>query len=166
MIIGKEKIEKFERMKDFLSGKNENFFRLFCMWEYFQNGREQDTFSDSTDGKIQNENKSLTSNGNDLDIPRGTHDGGERMTADHDVNLESSTPKVDNRKILPAEKSCSDLSGRQSLCSRASSVATVVSTEYMSEFLVLPDTPKCKGKMQVGRQPFAIRSGKYQEMFE
>jgi hypothetical protein len=62
------------------------------MWEYFQNGREQDTFSDSTDGKIQNENQSPMSNGNDLDIPTGTHDGGERMTADHDVNLESGTP--------------------------------------------------------------------------
>jgi hypothetical protein len=46
------------------------------MLEYFQNGREQDTFSDSTDGKIQNENQSLTSNRNDLDIPAGTHGGG------------------------------------------------------------------------------------------
>jgi hypothetical protein len=52
-----------------------------------QNGREQHTFSDTTDGKIQNENQSLTSNGNDLDIPTGTYDGGEITTADHDVNL-------------------------------------------------------------------------------
>jgi hypothetical protein len=60
----KEKTEKFKRIKDFLSGKNENFFTLFCMWEYFQKGTEQDEFSDSTDGKIQNENQSLMSNGN------------------------------------------------------------------------------------------------------
>jgi hypothetical protein len=51
-----------------------------------RNGTEQDAFSDSTDGKMQNENQSLTSNGNDLDIPTRIHDGGERMTADHDVN--------------------------------------------------------------------------------
>jgi hypothetical protein len=71
-IIGKENIEKFKRIKDFLSGENENFFTMFCMWEYFQNGREEDTFSDSTDGKIQNEKQSLMFNGNDLDIPTGT----------------------------------------------------------------------------------------------
>jgi hypothetical protein len=104
-IIGKENIEKFKRIMDFLSGENEDFVSLFRMWEYFQNGKEQDTFSDSTDGKIQNTNQSLMSDGNDLDIPTGTHDGGESMTADHDVNLESGTPKVDNRKSLPAEVS-------------------------------------------------------------
>jgi hypothetical protein len=86
-------------------------------------------FSDSTDGKILNENQSLTSNANDSDIPTGTHGGGERMTADHDVNLESVTPKLDNRKSLPAEGSCSNLYGGQSMCSRASSVATVVITD-------------------------------------
>jgi hypothetical protein len=88
------------------------------------------------------------------------------MTAENDVNLESDIPKVNSRKSLPAEESCSNLSGRQSVCSRASSVARVVSTEYMSEFLVWPDTPKRKGKRRVERQPFAITSGKYQEMFE
>jgi hypothetical protein len=51
------------------------------------------------------------SDGNDLDIQTGAHDKGERMTADHDVNLESGTPKVDNRNSLPAEGSCSNLSG-------------------------------------------------------
>jgi hypothetical protein len=106
------------------------------MWEYFQNGREQNTFSDSADDRIQNENQSLMSNGNDLDIPTETHNGGERITADHDVNLESGTPKIDNRNSLPAEGSCSNLSDTQSVCSRASSVARAVSTEYMSEFLV------------------------------
>jgi hypothetical protein len=84
----------------------------------------------------------------------------ERMTADHNANLESGTLKVDNRKSLPVEGSCSNLSCRKSVCSRASSVARVVSTEYMNEFLVWPDTPKHKGKRWVERQPFAITSGK------
>jgi hypothetical protein len=159
-IIEKEKINKFERVKDFVSGKNEDFFTLFCMWEYFQNCREQNTFFDSTDGKTQNENQSVMSNGNGLYIPTGTHDGGERMTADHDVNLESGTLKVDNRKSLPAEGSCSNLSGRQCVCSRDSPVAIVVSSEYMCEFLVWPDTLKCKCKRWVERQLFAITSGK------
>jgi hypothetical protein len=145
-IVGKEKIGIFERTKDFLPGENEDIFTLFRTWEYVQNGREKNIFSDSTDAKIQNENQSLTSNGNDLDFPTGTYDGGERMAADHDVNLESGTPKADNRKSLPAEGSCSNLSGRQYVCSRNSSVARVVSTEYMSEFAVWPDTPKRKGK--------------------
>jgi hypothetical protein len=109
---------------------------------------------------------SQTFNGNDLDIPIGTHDGGERMTADHDVNLESFTPKVDNKKSLPAKGSCSNLSDRQSVCSKASSVARVVSTENMSEFLVWPDTPKRKGKRRVEIKQFSVTSGKYQKMFE
>jgi hypothetical protein len=43
---------------------------------------------------------------------------------------------------------------------------TVVSTEYVREFLVWLDTPQHKGKRQIRRQPFAITSGKYQEMFD
>jgi hypothetical protein len=50
--------------------------------------------------------------------------------------------------------------------SRATSVARVVSTEHISEFLAWPETPKHKGRRRVERQPFAITSGKYQEMFE
>jgi hypothetical protein len=53
------------------------------MWE----GREQGEFSDSADGKIQNENQSLRSNGNDSDVPRVSYGRGDRMSTDHDVNL-------------------------------------------------------------------------------
>jgi hypothetical protein len=101
-----------------------------------------------------------------LDISKGTHDGGERMADDYDANLESGTPKVDNRKSLLAEGSCSNLSGRRPVCSRASSVARVVSTEHISEFLVWAETPKRKGNRPVKRQPFAVTSGQYQEAFE
>jgi hypothetical protein len=51
------------------------------------------------------------------------------------------------------------------VCSRALSVARLVRNEHISEFLVWPDTPKCKGRKRLKRQPFAITSGKYQEMF-
>jgi hypothetical protein len=34
-ITGKKITEKFKRIKDVLSGENEDFFTLFCMWEYF-----------------------------------------------------------------------------------------------------------------------------------
>lgn len=65
------------------------------------------------------------------------------MTSDHNVNLENSTPQAHNRKSLPAEGFCSNLSGKQSVCYRALSIARAVSNEYMSEFLVWP---KHKGK--------------------
>jgi hypothetical protein len=36
-IVGKEKVEKFRRMNDIISQENnEEFFTLFCLWEYFQ----------------------------------------------------------------------------------------------------------------------------------
>jgi hypothetical protein len=51
---------------------------MFHIWEHFQSSGKQDTFSDFTDGKIQNENQSLKSNGNDLDIPTRTLTGWRR----------------------------------------------------------------------------------------
>jgi hypothetical protein len=38
-ITERDKTKNFRRMKKFLSGENENFLALFCMWEYFQKGR-------------------------------------------------------------------------------------------------------------------------------
>jgi hypothetical protein len=69
------------------------------------------------------------------------------MAADHEVKYESGTPKAGDKKSLPAEEG--NLSGRQSVCSTVSSVARVVSTEYMSEFLVWPNKPKREGKSRV-----------------
>jgi hypothetical protein len=66
-----------------------------------------------------------------LDIPIGTHDAVDRMTADHDVNLESGTPKVGNRRRLLAEGSCSNLSCRKYVRSRAS-VLQELSELYIS----------------------------------
>jgi hypothetical protein len=40
------------------------------------------------------------------------------------------------------------------------SVARLVNTEYMSKFLVWPDTQKRKSKRRVERQPFVVTSGK------
>jgi hypothetical protein len=36
----------------------------------------------------------------------------------------------------------------------------------MKEFLVWLDTPKCRRKRQMERQPYAETSRRYQEMFE
>jgi hypothetical protein len=69
------------------------------MQEYFQRGRGHYEFSDSTNGKIQNGNQSLTPNGNNLDVPPGIHDGLESLAADSDVNLGIGTPKVDYRIV-------------------------------------------------------------------
>jgi hypothetical protein len=52
------------------------------------------------------------------------------------------------------------------MCCKALSVARIVSTEYMSEFLIWPDTLKRKGRRWVERQPFALTSGKYRKIFE
>jgi hypothetical protein len=46
-------------------------------------------FSDSTNGKIQKKNRSLTPNGNNLGVPTVTYDELERMAADRVVNLET-----------------------------------------------------------------------------
>jgi hypothetical protein len=88
------------------------------------------------------------------------------MATDYDVSLGSAIPKVDEGTSLPPEGYCSNLSCGQSMCGRALSFERVVCTEYMSEFLVWPDTPKCRGKRMVERKPFEITSEKYQEMFE
>jgi hypothetical protein len=43
---------------------------------------------------------------------------------------------------------------------------TVVCTQYTRECLVWLDTPQHKVKRQIRRQPFAITSGKYQEVLD
>jgi hypothetical protein len=52
-----------------------------------------------------------------------------------------------------------------SASSKVSCVINVVQTEGMKEFLVWPDTPKHKGKRQMERQPHAITSRRYEEVF-
>jgi len=49
---------------------------------------------------------------------------------------------------------------------KVSCVIKVVQTEGMKEFLMWLDTPKCKGKRQMERQPYALTSRRYQEVFE
>ena len=65
--------------------------------------------------------------------------------------------------------SCSEMYAVQSMSSERSEVSCVikvVQTEGTKEFLVWPDTPKRKGKRQMKRQPYAITSRRYQEVFE
>jgi hypothetical protein len=58
------------------------------------------------------------------------------------------------------------MSGTQSVFCRVSSVAGVVITECMRELRVWPHARKRKGKRRVERQPFAVTSGKYEDLFE
>ena len=53
-----------------------------------------------------------------------------------------------------------------SASSKVSCVIKVVKIEGMKEFLVWPDTPKCKGKRQMERQLYVITSRRYQEVFQ
>ena len=65
--------------------------------------------------------------------------------------------------------SCSEMYAVQSTSSASCKVSCVikgVQTEGMKEFLVWPDTPKRKGKRQMERQPYALTSRRYQEVFE
>jgi hypothetical protein len=50
--------------------------------------------------------------------------------------------------------------------SKVSCVIKVFQTEGMKQFLVWPEKPKRKGKRQMERQPYAITSRRYQEVFE
>jgi hypothetical protein len=74
-------------ISDFLCGENEYFFTLFYIWEYFKKGREHNEFTDSTNGEIQNENRHVTPNGNDLDVSTVTHYCAEGMATDNGVNF-------------------------------------------------------------------------------
>jgi len=52
------------------------------------------------------------------------------------------------------------------MISRASCAARIACTEPMNDFLKWPDTPKCEGKRQTERQPFAKSSEKYREVVD
>jgi len=65
--------------------------------------------------------------------------------------------------------SCSEMYAVQSTSSASSKVSCVVKvvqTEGMKEFLVCPDTPKRKRNTEMEREPYALTSRIYQEVFE
>jgi hypothetical protein len=110
---------------------------------------EQNKFQDTADVTMQLYNKPLAPSRKNLEVLRVSHDREEKMTADHDDNLESRTPKEDvSRKYLQAERYSSSLSQEQSMSSRAFCVARILCIESMDDFLMLPDTLKRIGKRQ------------------
>jgi hypothetical protein len=120
-ISGREEVEKFCQITEILSGESVDFISLFCLWEYFQKDMEQDAVQETADVTMQHRKKPLEPSKKFSKVPKLTHDGKKRMTADHDGNLGTRTPKEDDsRKCLPAERSSSSLSQEQSMTSRAS----------------------------------------------
>jgi hypothetical protein len=99
---------------------------------------------------MQHRNKPLEPSREFSEVPKVTPDQKKRrMTADHNRNLGTRTPKEDDsRKCLQPERSSSSLSQEQSMISRALCVGRIVCAELMNDFLKWPDTPKCKGKRQ------------------
>jgi hypothetical protein len=138
-ISGREKVEKFSQLTEYLSGESEDFISLFCLWEYFQKEMEQDEVQETADVTIQNRNKLLEPSRKVSEVSKVTHDRKKVMVADHDRNLGTRTPKEDDsRKRLQAERYSRV---EQSMSGRASCVARVVHTEPMDDFLMWPDTP-------------------------
>jgi len=89
------------------------------------------------------------------------------FTADQFGTVQNSS--LNSHKNGDDHGSCSEMYAVQSTSSASSKVSCVikvVQTEDMKEFLVWPDTPKCKGKRQMEKQPYAITSRRYQEVFE
>lgn len=69
-----------------MSGKNEDFISLFHVWQYLQNGMEQDKLQDTSDVTMRHQNKPPTPSRKDSEVPTVTHDREEKMAADHDGN--------------------------------------------------------------------------------
>ena len=88
-------------------------------------------------------------------------------TADQFGTLQNNS--LNSHKNGDYHGSCSEMYAMQSTSSASSEVSyviKVVQTEGMKEFLVWRDTPKRKGTRQMERQPYAITSRRYQEVFE
>jgi len=160
-IAGKEKVEKFRRMNDIISQENnEEFFTLFRLSEYFQENRDH-TVILSDESRISMGNDSgqacyqpSTSTGGILEttelIPYET----ATFTADQFGTVQNNS--LNSHKNGDDHGSCSEMWAVQSTgraSSKVSCVIKFVQTEGMKEFLVWPDTPKCKGKGQMERQP-------------
>jgi hypothetical protein len=65
---------------------------------------EQDEVQETADIAKQHRNKPLEPSKKLSEVPKVTHDRKKRMTADHDGNLGTRTPKEDeSRKCLQAE---------------------------------------------------------------
>jgi hypothetical protein len=172
-IVGKEEIEKFRRMNDIISQENnEEFFTLFRLWKYFQENRDHAMIlSDESRISMGIEcgqvcDQPSTSTGGILETAELTPNE-TIFTADQLGSVQNTS--LNSHKNGDDHGCCSEMYAVQSTSSASSKVSCVikvVQTEGMKEFLVWPDTPKRKGKRQMERQPYAITSRRYHEVFE
>jgi len=173
-IVGKEKVEKFRRMNDIICQENnEEFFTIFRLWEYFQENRNH-TMILSDESRISMGNdcgqacdQPSTSTGGILETTELTPNETAIFTGDQFGTVQNNS--LNSHKNEDDHGFCSEMYAVQSTSSASSKVSCVikvVQTEGMKEFLVWPDTPKCKGKRQMERQLYVITSKRYQEVFE
>jgi hypothetical protein len=146
---------------------------LFRLWEYFQENRDHtNILSDESRISMGNDcgqacDQPSTSTGRILETTELTPNEAGIFTANQVETVPSNS--LNTHKNGDDHVTCSEMYAVQSTNSasnKVSSVVKVVKTEHMKEFLVWPDTPKRKGKRQMDRQPYAITSRRYQEMFE
>ena len=174
-IVGKEEVENSELMNDITSQENnEEFSTLFRLWKYFQDNRYHTMIlSDGSGILMGNDSGQVcdqpsTSTGAILESTELTASETALFTANQFGNVQNNSLK--SHKNGDYHGCCSEIHAVQSTSSASREVSCcvikVVQTEGMKEFLVWPDTPKCKGKGQMERQPYAITSRRYQEVFE
>jgi len=173
-IVGKEKVEKFGRMNDIICQENnEEFFTLFRLWEYFQENRNHTmVLSDESRISIGKDcgqacDQPSTSTGGILETTELTPNETGIFTGYQFGTVQNNS--LNSHKNEDDHGFCSEMYAVQSTSSASSKVSCVikvVQTEGMKEFLVWPDTPKCKGKRQMERQLYVITSKRYQEVFE
>jgi len=173
-IVGKEKVEKYRSMNDIISQENnEKSFTLFRLWECFQENRNHTKIL-SDESRISMENdcgqacdQPYTSTGGILETKDLTPDETAIFTGDQFGTVQNNS--LNSHKNGDDYVSCSEIyavQSRSSANSKVSCVIKVFQTEDMKEFLVWPEIPKRKGKRQMERQPYAITSRRYQEVFE
>jgi len=171
---GKEKVEKYKRMDDIISQENnEELFTLFRLWEYFQENRNH-TMILSDESRISVENdcgqacdQPYTPTGGILETNDLTPNETATFTADQFGTVQNNS--LNNHKNGDDHDFCSEMYAVQTTSSASSKVSCVIKvfqTEVTKVFLVWPETPKRKGKRQMERQPYAITSRRYQEVFE
>jgi hypothetical protein len=108
-----------------------------------------------------------TSTGGILEITELTPNETAIFTADQFGTVQNYS--LNSHKNGDDHGCCSEMYAVQSTSSASSKVfcvIKVVQIEGMKKFLEWPDTPKRKEKKQMERQPYAITSRRYQEVFE
>jgi hypothetical protein len=139
-IVREENVEKFRRMTDIISqGKNEEFFTLFHLWEYFQENRDH-TMILSDESRIsmgsdcgQACDQRSISTGGILEITELTLNETAIFTADQFGTIQNNS--LNSHKIGDDHEMYA-VQSMNSASSKVSCIIKVIQTEGMKEFLV------------------------------